>query len=298
MISIATILDKHRALLADKGYTEENLNSFRRQGRFIEKLEENLSVCLFKGIADKKAREFRLPMTGFFNRDNDIALFTFSYQYLPEPPDLILKSMTTKLGRGGQTFIVNGNPDDLPHVTECYHMLANDIQNLLPRVTQPNSAWQKPSESVREFLHDLWTINNDLLQRKGYSSSDYAQQESLEFTMKYKLRTYFLNSAETLKNPLFVLKTNVHFEDLAQTANFRLLFRYHNNELSMRLIGLQAQMGDAKQTHLLSYPDLLPQATQIAHHLSMENTVKMARKIIFDEDLIGLGQKPSPGRKL
>src|SRR5690349_18223454 len=108
-------LDKHREIMSDRGYDEIGLGSPDEPGHYMKQLEFLFSSCVAESrFHSQTVKDFFLEALGFFNKDTDLVLFKFHYEFDPAKKDIELKSFNARMDGSHNTYLLGSNMENLP----------------------------------------------------------------------------------------------------------------------------------------------------------------------------------------
>src|ERR1700738_2152266 len=97
MSLVQELVKQHAAFLKIKGFTEENLHTEERPGRFIKEYESKLIQAMDYVRMFNRVDEFSVAMTGWIKSPNDPVRFELGYRYDPAKIDAELTSITIRV---------------------------------------------------------------------------------------------------------------------------------------------------------------------------------------------------------
>lgn len=119
------IVELHEDLLKTRGYDEAGLSSPDKPGWFMKQFERELSLAIQGAHVYNEPCDFQLKTAGFFNKDADLILFTFHYEYDPQKTDVQLKRLDAKMD-GREIGIDLKRNADLPSSATVHRSLSPD----------------------------------------------------------------------------------------------------------------------------------------------------------------------------
>ena len=122
-------LEVHEDLLRLRGYDEAGLNSPDKPGWFLKQLERQFSLACRDAHTQNEKQEFSLKAVGFFNKDSDVILFTFNYEYDPAKELLSIRSLQAKMNEKELEVQLRANKE-LPPSKAVYNSLGKKDQSL------------------------------------------------------------------------------------------------------------------------------------------------------------------------
>jgi len=272
------ILKYHKDLLINKGYDDPSLNAFGGIEPFMSRLEQNIAYSIARDGSVLCPEGFTVPIKGFFRGDKDIVDYRFGYSFdyhrVPQ-----LRFVTATMA-GERITIPLEASDHLPHASYLYdilqidHLLSRNIDSKLEEKIQLIIPY------VRTNIDALCERQGNIFSEKGFFSKGYtAVFKRDQFTEE--LRNQVLKNAVTSPHylGLFVINTPKPDPNDRYTMSLRMVFDFYMPNTRLNIVALQAKIGEEKVLVFPRKTYLLPDAEKIYHHLSMQNSIKNARKV-------------------
>ena len=125
-------IEKHKALLGEKGYLEGNFGTPAFLDRWFQEFTAEWQLKEFEAHTLGKQQRFTLEMRGRFDHDMDMVHFSFRFQYQPDHQLLRIRSVSARMDKERKTILFHRS-EDLPFAQAVYDILAKKRSERLQR---------------------------------------------------------------------------------------------------------------------------------------------------------------------
>jgi hypothetical protein len=143
---IELMLQEQSQLLAQKGYTEKDLQSPTPDGQLMNELRETLVKLYYPPAGETGIKAMRLGITGLFRSKRDVVDFKLNFLYDSAQKALQLTSVEAH-HRGLWKMQVFFNPKSCPTPKEMYDLVRPKARKPKPRIISEDLT-QKKGQSI------------------------------------------------------------------------------------------------------------------------------------------------------
>ena len=270
MKAIYLSVDNNISRLIQKGFDSKSLRSFIGLDGLKGRIELIIAEAhLYMSIG---SHPFKIPLTGFFNEDNDVVKFDFSFQYHPEGKKLTLNEVEVGMNGMFKTYRLADAENDLPTSSALYEQISEKVRVNESKSLPLQERVHLLGPAVHRKITSVSLQQADKLFQKGYLVKDGAELTNVQkFADSLRDKLLVMKVQQPHSVNLTVINTRKADPNNAEIMSSRMAYEFNTFTDKATLLGIDARLGNDRKIIIPRNFSQVPVAGELQNHLSNPN---------------------------